>query len=68
MMGYLAAPEHPLKVKYKRLQMKAEELLELERKKNPFYEQFVPEWKKITLDKGLNENSFKEIAGVLNIK
>ena len=31
-------PEHPLKVKYRRLRLNAEEMLDNERKKKPFYE------------------------------
>ena len=42
--------------------------MELERKKKPFYEQFVPDWKKISFKKGYNEQSFKQMAGVMNIK
>ena len=52
-------PEHPLKIKYKRLQKNVDEMMELERKKKPFYEQFVPDWKKISFKKGYNEQSFK---------
>jgi len=61
-------PEHPLKVKYRRLRLHAEEMLDKERKAKPFYEQFVPEWKRIMHSKGLSNQMCYEMAGVLNPK
>jgi hypothetical protein len=50
------------------LQKEVDDIKALDLKKKKFYEQFVPDWKKICSENGHNARSFKSIAGVLNIK
>jgi hypothetical protein len=59
-------PEHPTKLRIRKINNEVDKLVETEREKNAFYRNFVPEWKRILLRQGNSMERAEEITGLFS--